>query len=152
MHHHVLDSDGNEVGEKSDGLAKQGDRDPKLLESAIVSLNKKEGCRMEGTVKIHKVPGNFHISHHAYWNTMEQLHRKGKRIDFTHKINNISFGNKETANKMQSRFSEDMSSDLDGIKVSHTEKMMHGELSAYYHLDVSELEFRDTTAKYDESN
>jgi hypothetical protein len=45
-----------------------------------------------------------------------------------------------------------MSSDLDGIKVSHTEKMMHGELSAYYHLDVSELEFRDTTAKYDESN
>lgn len=55
---------------------------------------------MEGTVKIHKVPGNFHISHHAYWNTMEQLYQRGKRIDFTHKIHNISFGDKDTAAKM----------------------------------------------------
>ena len=90
-------------------------------------MENKEGCRMEGTVKIHKVPGNFHISHHAYWNTMEQLYHSGKRIDFTHKINNISFGDKDTAaklrGKMQRRFSENMESDLKGVKVSHTERL-----------------------------
>ena len=152
MHHHVIDHEGKEVGSKSNGLAKEGDNDPKLLESAIKSMEDKEGCRMEGTVKIHKVPGNFHISHHAYWNTMEQLYHRGKRIDFTHKINNISFGDKDTAKKMQRRFSENMESDLAGVEVKHTEKMQYGELSAYYHLDVSELEFRDTTAKYEKTD
>jgi endoplasmic reticulum-Golgi intermediate compartment protein 3 len=108
-------------------------------------MAKGEGCRMEGTVKIHKVPGNFHISHHAYWNTMERLYSSGKRIDFTHKINNISFGDKAAAKIMQSRFSENMRGDLDNTSNVHTDKMMFGELSAYYHLDVSEIEFKDTT-------
>lgn len=45
-----------------------------------------------------------------------------------------------------------MESDLKGVKVSHTERMNYGELSAYYHLDVSELEFRDTTAKHAETD
>jgi hypothetical protein len=30
------------------------------------ALDEKEGCRVEGTVVINKVPGNFHISSHAY--------------------------------------------------------------------------------------
>ena len=33
-------------------------------------LNNKEGCEIEGTVKIHKVPGNFHVSHHAFFDVM----------------------------------------------------------------------------------
>ena len=45
-----------------------------------------------------------------------------------------------------------MESDLAGVKVDHTDKMQYGELSAYYHLDVSELEFRDTTTKYQKDN
>jgi len=37
-----------------------------VYDLTVEGLKNKEGCRIEGEVKIHKVPGNFHISSHSY--------------------------------------------------------------------------------------
>lgn len=38
-----------------------------------------------------------------------------------------------------------MSGELNGMTVEHGEMQNFGELSAYYHMDVAEIEFKDTT-------
>ena len=48
---------------------------------------------MHGDIIINKVPGNFHISTHAYSSVVDALIMRGHRIDFSHRINHLSFGN-----------------------------------------------------------
>ena len=55
-------------------------------------MDKKEGCQVVGTVIINKVPGNFHLSTHAFGDVVQKLYMSGKRLDFSHKINHLSFG------------------------------------------------------------
>ncbi|CAN8024048.1 unnamed protein product, partial [Ixodes persulcatus] len=45
------------------------------------------GCRFEGKFYIHKVPGNFHMSTHA-------AAKQPDKIDMTHIIHDLTFGNK----------------------------------------------------------
>jgi hypothetical protein len=37
-----------------------------LFEQTIKALDHSEGCQIEGTIIINKVPGNFHLSTHAF--------------------------------------------------------------------------------------
>ena len=57
-------------------------------------LQDKEGCQMEGEVKLHKVPGNFHISSHDAPDVVVSLVREAFKIDYSHTINHLSFGDK----------------------------------------------------------
>jgi hypothetical protein len=63
------------------------------IESMIQALNNGEGCRTEGTIKVVKVPGNFHISFHAHH---DKIHRLGNsamsKVSFAHTIHHLSFG------------------------------------------------------------
>jgi len=43
-----------------------------------------------------------------------------------------------------------MTGELDGMKVEHGEMQAFGELSAYYHMDIAEVEFKDNTVKMPE--
>jgi hypothetical protein len=43
------------------------------LRATKLAMENGQGCEIEGTVKIRKVPGNFHVSHHAYWDVMTKL-------------------------------------------------------------------------------
>ena len=65
-----------------------------ILNTARAQMKDKEGCQLEGEVEMHKVPGNFHISSHDATEAVIALFRENWKLDFTHKINHLSFGKK----------------------------------------------------------
>lgn len=42
-----------------------------------------------------------------------------------------------------------MQGELNGKGESHTDMMRFGEISCYYHMDISEIEFKDMTKTWD---
>jgi hypothetical protein len=42
-----------------------------------------------------------------------------------------------------------MNGELDGTKESHADLMKFGEISCYYHVDISEIEYKDMTKTWD---
>ena len=65
LHKNILDKDGNVLKEiEVTGKPEQQRDQDVVYQRTIEALGKKQGCRMTGSVKIHKVPGNFHISCH----------------------------------------------------------------------------------------
>ena len=64
-----------------------------IFNDAIEAMNQEEGCIVEGTLIINKVPGNFHLSTHAFGEVVQRIYMSGKRLDFSHSIKHISFGN-----------------------------------------------------------
>lgn len=50
----------------------RGDQEKVYLET-VESLKQQEGCQMVGSVNIHKVPGNFHISSHDFGEAYQKL-------------------------------------------------------------------------------
>ena len=63
-----------------------------MLKIAKEQLENKEGCQLYGYVLINRVPGNFHISTHAYNDIMVSLAHHGYTFDYSYYINHISFG------------------------------------------------------------
>ena len=35
------------------------------------ALNDKEGCRLKGSISVLRLPGNFHVSSHAFYNRIQ---------------------------------------------------------------------------------
>lgn len=67
-------------------------------------LDAKEGCHMYGDILINRVPGNFHISTHAFNDILMSLMHEGYHFDFSYKIDHISFGKKYNFDLIRSRF------------------------------------------------
>ena len=85
-------------------------------------LKNGEGCRIKGFFKVNKVPGNFHVSSHAFAPTIQRLAQDNLlTIDVNHKINHLSFGNEMELRKIKRRFSEGLLNTLDGT-VKNTNK------------------------------
>ena len=63
LHKHTIDQDGRQKSTTDDNKHISQDL---VVDLTVEGLKNKEGCRIEGEVKIHKVPGNFHISSHSY--------------------------------------------------------------------------------------
>jgi hypothetical protein len=89
-----------------------------VLKGALQALQEEEGCYMEGTVIINKVPGNFHISTHAFGEVVQRIYMQGKRLDFSHTVNHLSFGNDTQMKQIQRKFGEKFVFDLDGHKIN----------------------------------
>jgi len=70
----------------------------------VKALKDKEGCKLSGFVFINKVPGNFHISGHHYPEVVQMLMMQGHSLDFTHKINHLSFGNMKDIQHIEKNF------------------------------------------------
>ncbi len=93
LHKHSLDEKGKRKGIVDALKQKEEKRDPAVIfDQAKKQLEDNEGCQLEGTVKLHKVPGNFHLSSHDCPETVMKLLQSGYKIDFTHKIIHLSFG------------------------------------------------------------
>eukprot|EP01083_Nonionella_stella_P250071 864060_1 len=61
------------------------------LSTEQAKLQKGEGCRLRGFLRVNKVPGNFHISAHAHRNLISEL--IGDRpFNVSHSIRHMSFG------------------------------------------------------------
>ena len=77
-------------------------------------INNNEGCKLSGFVFINKVPGNFHISGHHYPDAVQKLFMAGYKLDFSHTINHLSFGNKQDMAHIEKNFDEKFKFELDG--------------------------------------
>lgn len=80
---------------------------PYKTDELLRALNEDEGCLIDGFVEVNKVPGNIHISYHAFRNVWENLvesHKEEyKKLKLWHKINHLSFGDKNIpANELNS--------------------------------------------------
>ena len=60
----------------------------------VEAIKNEEGCQLFGYLLINRVPGNFHLSSHAFHDYLQRIFQlSGTRtIDMSHKINHISFG------------------------------------------------------------
>ena len=77
-----------------------------------------EGCRIQGTVVINKVPGNFHISTHAFGHIVQMFYAGGGKLDFSHTVHHLSFGDDGMNKELAQRFGENFNNDLDGVRVN----------------------------------
>jgi len=52
------------------------------------------GCRLIGSFTVKEVPGNFHVSCHAYFNYYMQIQAEGavNALNMSHKIHQLYFG------------------------------------------------------------
>lgn len=116
-----------------------------ILEQTIKALDEKEGCNVEGTVIINKVPGNFHLSTHAFGDVVQRLYMGGRRLDFTHTIKHLSFGDDDVMKTIEAKFGDKFQFDLDGTKIDQNQYLYQGQLLANYYLDVNEVEYMDET-------
>ena len=111
--------------------------------TAKQQLKDKEGCQMEGEVKLHKVPGNFHISSHDIPNVVVNLVREAYKIDFSHTVNHLSFGKKSDQVIIKKRYGGHIDNELNGG--DKTQVIPFGQWMVNYYLDISEAEYTDIT-------
>jgi len=66
-------------------------------------------------------------------------------LDFTHTLNELSFGDKKEMYTVESRFKETIPNELSGKYIDQKEHIRGGMLHVAYHLDITEVEFEDQT-------
>jgi len=88
-----------------------------VFDSTVKGLQNKEGCKLSGFVFINKVPGNFHISGHHYPDAVQKLYMSGHSLDFSHKINHLSFGDIGDIQYIEDHFGDKFKFELDGRDV-----------------------------------
>ncbi len=61
-----------------------------------------QGCIYRGFIEINRVPGNFHFSCHGNHDYLvDALYGANKRIDYSHVIKDLFFGEEETTETLQ---------------------------------------------------
>ena len=81
--------------------------DPVQYEKAKNNIKNNEGCNIKGYIVVNKVPGNFHISSHAYGSLIQRLASEGFfTFDVSHKINHLSFGEDKDIKYIKKSFGE----------------------------------------------
>ena len=109
-----------------------------------------------GFVFINKVPGNFHISGHHYPDAVQKIYMAGYKLDFSHKINHLSFGNINNKDYIERNFGDSFKFELDGRDVPQEKYMPLGggmgfmgptSLFVNYFLEISQLDYVDKTSQ-----
>ncbi len=89
-------------------------------------MNDNEGCQIYGYFYVNKVPGNFHISAHAYGNLVQQLVALGyTKFNISHTINHLSFGDKVDLSIIKQSFNDGQLNVLDKSTKKHPMLMMY---------------------------
>lgn len=87
-----------------------------MLERLKREVKEGQGCRLEGYLEVVRIPGNFHVAHHAFNDLLQALHADGVTFDNTFTINHLSFGDLKDKQTIKDRFPEtDISNPLDGF-------------------------------------
>jgi len=121
-----------------------GDEEQPEYEEVKKAIQDKEGCRLYGTFYVNKVPGNFHISSHAFGTTIQRLFSEGlMQWDVTHKINHISFGDDSQIKEIKKSFGVGVLNPLDNLaKIEHEVKKTYE-----YYLKVVPTTYQDMAGK-----
>jgi hypothetical protein len=81
-----------------------------------------EGCQIVGNIEVLRVPGNFHISSHAFGNVVAQLAGEGLyEFDVSHTVNHISFGDESDIKHITNNFSVGILNPMDGVSKNKKE-------------------------------
>lgn len=144
LHKHALDESGNKKWTEEATNSKKKSDDA-IYSSTVEAIKNKEGCQIEGEVQLHKVPGNFHLSSHDYPKVFERLLMNNYRIDFSHTLNHLSFGDMKESTIIERQFGEKAPNELNGTKINMRELIPFGQLMVNHYLDLTELEFQDST-------
>ena len=121
-------------------------------------MKNNEGCKLSGFVFINKVPGNFHISGHHYPDAVQKLFMSGHKLDFSHKINHLSFGSMPDVAHIEHNFDEKFKFELNGREIQQEKYLsanspmsmgMMGPTSMFvnYFLEISQVDYVDVTSE-----
>lgn len=70
-------------------------------------IENQEGCQVFGHLYVNKVPGNVHISAHAYGRIVQELASIGYlKFDVSHTVNSLSFGDIKEMDIIKKKFVE----------------------------------------------
>ena len=64
LHKHRIDKNGKKLSIES--WAEKNDNRREILNRIKREIDDKQGCKLEGFIEVVRVPGNFHIAHHAF--------------------------------------------------------------------------------------
>lgn len=100
LNRHYIDAKGNII----EAFKAEGDQKNMgaILNRVVQMMEMNRGCKLKGNLIVNKVNGNFHISSHAFPEVFLILQAQGKVLDFSHKINHLSFGSEESISKIKS--------------------------------------------------
>lgn len=67
-----------------------------------------EGCKISGFMLVNKVPGNFHISSHAFGNYLPRIFADANinTLNLSHVINHLSFGDESDLTRIKKTFQQ----------------------------------------------
>ena len=138
-----LDRDGKRV--ESDDFELLREHDPeRQLKMASDAFDNQYGCRLVGSFTVKEVPGNFHISSHAYQNiyAMLMMKQKIKTLDVSHKINYLFFGNEGDLKKVQAQHKETEMSRLNRHQRVYDMTNTPHSYTSHYHIDIVPTSYR----------
>ena len=139
-----LDKDGNII--KMDASEVNKKHEEKFTtEDVIKAFNEEQGCRLEGSFKVMRFPGNFHIASHTFAPIIEEFREKGQNIHFnlTHTIHHISFEEQKDIHLIKQKFNEGIMAPMDGF---HLIDDTQGTLLNYY-INIIPTEYEDIYGK-----
>jgi len=119
------------------------------MERAKKALEDGESCQVFGFFEVNKVPGNFHISSHAYQNIIPAFMNQNKltTIDLSHQINHISFGDDSDLKQIKSKFDKGVLNPLDGKTRTKKETDKDVPLLTQYYINVVPTTYEDLSGK-----
>jgi Endoplasmic reticulum vesicle transporter/Endoplasmic Reticulum-Golgi Intermediate Compartment (ERGIC) len=96
------------------------------LELVKKEIDNEEGCQVFGHFFVNKVPGNFHLSGHAYGRIIQTIASMGLfKFDVTHTVNHLSFGDEKEIKNIQKVFNEGVLSPLDKVTKRETARKVY---------------------------
>jgi len=138
-----LSSKGLVIGEEKyktvDLKGKDEDTEMPDYEQVKKQIINGEGCQIKGDFLVNKVPGNFHISSHAYGPIIQMLIAEGYfSFDVSHRINHLSFGEDKKVELAKKTFKLGEISPLDNT--NHPE---HDKRTYEYYMKVVPTTYED---------
>ena len=139
-----LDKDGNIIKMDASEVNKKHE-ERFTTEDVIKAFNEEQGCRLEGSFKVMRLPGNFHIASHTFAPIIEEFREKGQNIHFnlTHTIHHISFEEQKDIHLIKQKFNEGIMAPMDGF---HLIDDTQGTLLNYY-INIIPTEYEDIDGK-----
>jgi hypothetical protein len=113
----------------------------KQLELVRNAFKNEYGCRLMGAFTVKEVPGNFHISCHAYFNQYVQMQAEKllTSLNMTHTIHSLYFGKEHHLKTIKARHPEAKLHGLEGKEVVETKGH-----SIHYHLDIVPTQYHES--------
>mgnify|MGYP003688001343 CR=1 FL=1 len=107
------------------------------------------GCRLIGSFTVKQVPGNFHISSHAYANLFVRLEAESvlQDLNVSHIIHELHFGEISDISTIERNHPESVLSKLNGHQVIYGANEPGGKTS-HYHLDIVPTVYYESFLNY----